>query len=75
MQLLSKRVSQKRNNEIYAYEGNGDWSVSSVRKCNPSNDLWCDYKRYTCIEPGLVCFDGETYDEGPLSGTCDGCCA
>lgn len=61
MQLLSKRVSQKRNNEIYAYEGNGDWRVEKFRMCNTSKNRWCDYKRYTCWEPGMVCYGGESY--------------
>ena len=71
MQLLSKRVSQKRNNEIYAYEGNGSWRMTTVEKCNTSNDLWCDYRRFTCYEPGMDCFGGETYDESNhIPGTC-----
>ena len=74
MQPLSKRISQKRNSEIYAYEGNGDWTVTEYRKCNTSKNLICDYKRYTCWEPGLVCFGGESYEQ-EVGGCCTPCCS
>lgn len=47
MHRLSKRVSQKRNNEIYAYEMDGTYRLShTVRRCE--NNDWNEYEVWVC---------------------------
>ena len=48
MQPLSKRVPQKRNKEIYAYEGDGSWEASGYRtRCQ--NGWTYKYRVYDCV--------------------------
>lgn len=71
MQPLAKRVSQKRNNAIYAYEDNGhEVQVGTYRTC--VNNRWENYGVYQCNLGGDECWAAiETYDKylGP-----GGCC-
>ena len=52
MQPLSKRVSQKRNNEIYAYETDGKWEVSyTFTRCE--NNWTKTYAVEHCVQSSM----------------------